>query len=352
MQAQQLLAHLRKEPSLAVGFLPIDRRLPGPLGHVRYLRTVLRFLLYLPALLVQAPRYDVIHAFAASYWSYTLWTASAILAGRVFGKRVLVHYHSGEAEDHLAHWRSAIPTLLLAHAIVVPSPYLAEVFASFGLRTRTIFNVLDTSPLRYRRRGRLRPVFLTNRGLEPIYNVGCVLRAFAIIQRHYPEASLTVAHDGSCRANLEALAAGLGLRNTTFTGRVPPGRMPALYDAADIYLMSPDLDCMPGSILECFAAGLPVVATKAGGIPYMVKHGQTGLLAGCNDHQALAECALWLLEDGNLAARLAERAEAECAQYAAGPVARQWVSLYHELTGREAPPSVPEEPAREEAFSR
>jgi glycosyltransferase involved in cell wall biosynthesis len=189
--------------------------------------------------------------------------------------------------------------------------------------------------------------------LEPLYNVACTLRAFQIVQRRYPEASLTVAHDGSCRARLEALAVELGLENTRFVGRVAPEEMPELYDASDIYLTSPDLDCMPGSILECFAAGLPVVATKAGGIPYIVQHEQTGLLAGCDDHQALADCALWLLEDEELAARLAERAHEECEQYAAGPVTRQWVELYHLLAGRAMEhPHTPAETAQEETVSR
>jgi len=43
--------------------------------------------------------------------------------------------------------------------------------------------------------------------------------------------------------------------------------MTALYDASDVYLMSPDADNMPLSVLECFASGLPVVSSNAGGIP-------------------------------------------------------------------------------------
>jgi glycosyltransferase involved in cell wall biosynthesis len=350
IQAQWLLAQFRQEPSIAAGFLPIDARLFQPLAGIRFLRTLCRFLLCLPALLLTVPRYDIIHAFSASYWSYTLWTLPAILAGRLFRKKVIVHYHSGEAEDHLARWRSAVPSLMLADEIVAPSQYLVNVFAGFGLRSRAISNILDTSRFRYRRRERFRPVFLTNRGLEPVYNVGCVLRAFHLIQQRYPEASLTVAHDGSCRAQLESLARELGLRNTLFAGAVPQETMAELYDAADIYLMSPDMDCTPGSILECFASGLPVVATKAGGVPYVVKHEQTGLLVGCGDHQALADCAMWLLDDQELASILSERARRECEKYKAEPVRREWVGLYRDLMGM--PPVAAEEPELEEALHR
>ncbi|MGE5645469.1 MAG: glycosyltransferase family 4 protein [Acidobacteriota bacterium] len=333
IQAQFLLEQFRKEPSIAAGFLPIDAKLFGPLAAVPFLRTLCRLLLYLASLAATVPRYDIVHAFSASYWSYALWTLPAILAGRLFRKKVIVHYHSGEAEDHLTRWRSAVPTLALAHEIVVASEYLVSVFANFGLRSRAIFNILDASPFHYRRRERLRPVFLTNRGLEPVYNVGCVLRAFEIVQRSCPDASLAVAHDGSSRAQLESLARELKLRNTKFVGSVPRETMARLYDEADIYLMSPDMDCTPGSVLECFASGLPVVATKAGGVPFVVRHEQTGLLVDCGDHEALAASALWLLENQDLAADLAGRARLECAKYEAEPVRREWVRLYRELMG-------------------
>ena len=54
--------------------------------------------------------------------------------------------------------------------------------------------------------------------------------------------------------------------------------MGALYDAADIYLMSPNADNMPLSLLECFAAGLPIVSSTAGGIPNIVEDQTNGLL--------------------------------------------------------------------------
>jgi L-malate glycosyltransferase len=355
VQAERLLAQLRQDRSLEVTFLPLNPRLPHSLAQIPFLRTFARLLLFLPSLFLKVTQHDIIHVFSASYWSYTLWSLPAVVAGRLFGKKVILNYRSGEAEDHLAHWRSAVPGLMLAHEIVAPSKYLVDVFAQFGLASRRIPNILDTTRFHYRRRSPLRPVFLTNRGLEPLYNVDCVLRAFQIVQQRYPDASLAVAHDGSCRPHLEALARELGLRNTRFLGYVPQAKMPELYDAADICLMSPNLDCLPGSILESFASGLPVVATKAGGIPYLVKHEQTGLLVACDDHGALADCALWLLEDRELAARLSEQGLRESEKYKPESVRAAWVDLYHRLLGRPSEQTASEQPAEqvhEEALRR
>lgn len=122
----------------------------------------------------------------------------------------------------------------------MPSGYLVDVFARFGLKARAIFNIIELDRFRFRERGKLRPVFLTSRLLEPLYNVGCVLRAFALIQRRFPEARLTVAGEGWQRKELEKLARKLELRNTEFVGRVAFEKMPELYDEADIYLTATD----------------------------------------------------------------------------------------------------------------
>src|SRR5882672_2970402 len=180
---------------------------------------------------------------------------------------------TGMAEVHLRRWgTSAIPVMRRADALVVSSGYLAAVFARAGLPTQRIANIVDFDRFRFRARPSLRPVFLSNRHLEDLYNVACVLRAFALIQRTYPEARLVVAGDGSQRPALLCLAAELGLRNYEFVGRLAPDRMPSLLDAADVYLNAPNIDNMPGSILEAFASGLPVVTTDAGGIPDIVQH--------------------------------------------------------------------------------
>jgi len=335
VQAQRLLARLREEPSLVADFLPVNPRLPGALGRlqrVKYVRTLATSTAYLASLALRARRYDVLHVFSASYTSFVLAPTPAILAGRLYRKRVVLNYRSGEAEDHLARWRrTAVPTMRLADAVAVPSGYLVDVFARFGLRARSIFNFVDTSRFRFRERRPLRPVFLSNRNFEPLYNVSCVLRAFALIQRRFADARLVVAGDGAQREELRALARQLNLSNVEFVGRVEPQRMPELYDAADVYLNAPNIDNMPGSIIEAYAAGTAVVTTDAGGIPYIVRDGETGLMVSRDDHEAMARAAVRLLEDAELAARLSEAGRAECEKYSWEAVRREWLSLYEEL---------------------
>jgi glycosyltransferase involved in cell wall biosynthesis len=327
IQADQLLRCLANEPSVQVEFLAVNPRLHSALS-MKYVRTLITLVLYLARLRAEIGRADVLHVFTPGYFSFYLAPASALLLGRLLGKRIILNYHDGRAGDHLAHWPIARLVMRLADTIVVPSDYLVEVFARFGFSATRIHNVAETDPVRYRERRPLRPIFLHNRGLAPEYNPACTLRAFAIIQRRYPEARLTIAHSGPLRGQLEMLARSLGLRETHFIGPVSRQEMAALYDSADIYLMSPNADNMPLSLLECFASGLPIVSSSAGGIPNVVEDHRTGLLFPPNDHQAMAACALRLLEEPRLAARLAKNARAEFEKYAWRHIGPQWVALY------------------------
>lgn len=342
-QAVRLLTGLQAEPTLQVDFIPHNPRMPQGfqwLQRIKYLRTILTTLLYWYLLLTRLPRYDIVHVFSASYYSYLLSVAPAILVGKMFGKKVVLNYRSGEADDHLQNWRlTAVPIMKLADAIVVPSGYLVGVFQKYGLKAYAIYNIVELDRFRFRERSPLRPVFLCSRLLEPLYNVGCVLRAFQIIQQRYPSASLTIAADGWMRPDLEQLAKELQLQNTAFIGQVSFEKMPDLYDSADIYLTATELDNMPASITESFASGVAVVTTNAGGIPYILTHEETGLMVNCGDYKGLAESAIRLLEDPALSTKLIRQARESARRFTWPAVRDEWLKRYRALmsTGKLVP---------------
>ena len=220
---------------------------------------------------------DVVHVFSASYWSFLIAPVPAMLVGRLLNKRVVLHYHSGEAEDHLANWGALVhPWLRLADEIVVPSAYLRDVFARHGYSARVIPNVVDLTVFDYRERRPLRPRVLSTRNLERYYRVDLVIEAFA----RFKAQGRRDADDRRLRQR-RAAAARDGARcdgGDAISRKGRPDSMPQLYDDPDIYVNASEVDNQPVSILEAFAAGLPVVSTSAGDIPSMVRHGETGLL--------------------------------------------------------------------------
>jgi L-malate glycosyltransferase len=325
------LAHGLRREGYEVLFVPINPRFPPGLRWLRrvpYMRTVVNESLYVPTL-VRLRRADVAHIFSASYWSFVLSPLPAMLAARSFGKRVVLHYHSGEAADHLARWGVLVhPWLRLADEIVVPSEYLRKIFAHHGYQTRVICNIVETSQFAYRERRPLRPRLLSTRNLESHYGVDNTLEAFARVRARCPDATLTVAGSGSQEGRLRRLAASLGVEGIRFLGRVEPEAMPRLYDEADIFLNSSLIDNQPVSVLEAFAAGLPVVSTGTGDLAAFVRDGETGLLVPPGDPAAMADAVMRLLGDREHAATVARRARQEVERYTWPRVRQQWDAVY------------------------
>jgi glycosyltransferase involved in cell wall biosynthesis len=330
VQAYALVKELRNE-GYEVAFIPVNPRFPKGLQWLRnypYMRTLLNQMLYLPSLL-QLRSADVVHIISASYWSFLIAPIPAILAAKCFGKRIVLHYHSGEAEDHLAHWgRRVHPWLRMVDEIVVPSDYLSLVFARYGYRTRVIQNVIDTSHFEYREQAPLRPRLLSTRNLEPHYRVDNSLKAFALLKGRYPEATLTIAGYGSEEGRLRRLADSLGVDGVRFMGRVEPSAIPDLYGQADIFVNSSIVDNQPLSVLEAFSAGLLVVSTGTGDIAAMVRHGETGLIVSQEAPESMAKAIASLLENPDRALEISRLAKSEVEKYTWAKVREAWRAVY------------------------
>jgi phenylacetate-CoA ligase len=248
-----------------------------------------------------------------------------MLVARLMGRRVILHYHSGEAADHLGRWGVLVhPWLRLAHELVVPSEYLARIFAAHGHAARVIPNIVSLTSFRYRDRSSLRPRLLSTRNLEPYYRVDVILEAFARLRAHLPEATLTVAGYGSEEARLKGMAP-MGVR---FVGRVQPVEMPYLYEFSDVFVNTSVVDNQPVSILEAFAAGLPVVSTPTGDIRALVRDGSTGLVVPHNNPEAVAAAVLQLIERPSQALEMARRARREVTRFTWDAVRDSWLAVY------------------------
>lgn len=333
VMAERLVSDLRND-GLEVEFQPVDS-IPQCIefiGKVKYLRTIVNTCFYVSALMFRVWRYDVVQIFSASYWSFLTSPTPAILVSKICGKKVILNYHSGEAEDHLrrssrlTHWLLRLPD-----EIVVPSQFLVDVFSRFNFNASAIANNVDLRLFAYRARSVFHPKILIARALEPLYNISCAIRAFEVVKSVCPKAKLTILGSGSMRQQLENEVSALGLADVIFAGRIEHSDLPHVYDEHDIFLNTSSIDNMPVSILEAFASGLPVVTTDAGGIPYIVQHGVTGCVVKVDDHDDAAAQILALSRNPDLGIKLARAAKNETKKYTWDTVGPQWISLYCRL---------------------
>jgi glycosyltransferase involved in cell wall biosynthesis len=334
VQADLLLKHWQCDPQVGARLIPIDPELPAAMAwtqRIRYARTLARIPFYWLALWRGLREVDVAHIFSASYWAFLLAPAPALLLARLRGKKTLINYHSGEARDHLARWRTALPILRQADRLVVPSMYLAGVFRDFGLDADVVPNVVDLTQFRYRPRNPLRARLLCSRGFGAYYRVDLVVRAFARVQQEFPDARLCLLGEGEQEAHIRALARQLQLANVDFPGNIGRGKIAQYYDDADIFVNASWLDNMPLSILEAFASGTPVASTAPEGIKYLVEHERTGLLSELGDWEGLARSVLRILRDPDFGRTLADRGFQEVQRYSWEAVRGQWLKVYTDL---------------------
>lgn len=143
-----------------------------------------------------------------------------------------------------------------------------------------------------------------------------LLKAVAILVRQDKRLSLILVGDGQERNTFEAMARGLGIADyTEFTGAVPHNQVMHFLKKGDVFV-APSRITQDGwqeaqglSIAEAMAAGIPVVATNVGGIPFMVRHGETGLLVQPQSPQELADSITFLLSNAEKAAEMARNAQ-------------------------------------------
>ncbi len=290
-QGEELARHLQE----ICGRVDLISRSPS--RPLRLLEVFCRLLLF-------AARYDSICIQTFGRKALIL-EAVAILLARAWRRRVVLCLRGGDLPDSMAQ----SPRLYRwfyrrAQLAVCPSEFLRQALAPHQLAFAVIPNALEPRDYLYRVRSHIRPRLLWMRTFYPYYNPMLALRAFASVHRRYPEARLTMAgFDSGMEQEVRQAAAAMGLP-VAFPGFIPKEEIPAVMDAHDIYLNTPHIDNMPITVIEALLCGLPVVSTSVGGIPYLLRHGETGLLVGDDDAEACAAAIVRLVEEPALGERL------------------------------------------------
>ncbi|MBI2984451.1 MAG: glycosyltransferase [Candidatus Kerfeldbacteria bacterium] len=132
--------------------------------------------------------------------------------------------------------------------------------------------------------------------LRPIYGFDVLLRALAIVVRDYPDVHVLITDQADAQINGLVRSSGVQ-QNVTFVGRLTSGEVVELLRRSDLMVMPSRSESFGVAALEAAACGLPVVASRVGGLPEVVKDGVTGFLIPPGDAEALAKNILRLVGD-------------------------------------------------------
>lgn len=215
--------------------------------------------------------------------------------------------------------------------LVVPSRFLQDVFDKFGYESEVIGNIANVEQFNFKKRKIDVPVVISTRNLTTLYNIECAVKSFAILQNKYPKAIFYIAGDGPEKENLKRLVNKLNLKNVHFLGNLKNEDVVSYIDKSNVFINTSTVDNMPGSILEAFASGLPVVTTNVGGIPYMVEDRVSGLLASNNDYKKIGELLVSVIDDSKLTSKLIDNGYAQILDLKGEIITELWKTTYSQI---------------------
>lgn len=281
---QVLLASLEEPREITVPF----RRLPGRTGWLDYLAASMPL-----KKIIREFKPDLVNAhYVPSYGLLGRQAGFRPLAVTAWGSDLLV-----SAKKSLLHRLRARLALAWADLATCDGGNLEEELIGLGFRREGIVNlplgvdrelILDRPP---KLSGQRLYNIVSTRSLEPVYDVGTIIRAMPKV---FDEAGravrLTVAGDGKLRPELVRLSVKMGVdKNIAFVGRLEHGDLMAELDRSGIYVSASLSDSTSVSLLEAMARGLAPVASDIPGNREWIENGANGLLFRPGDHGDLAQ---------------------------------------------------------------
>jgi len=236
-----------------------------------------------------------------------------------------------------------------ATRVVCISRFIADQLVNWGVLKEKLVIIPSTVPLPDEKlltpehREAVRARFGIASGTKLIGNIAALvghkdhatlLRAAKVLTERRTDVRFVILGDGELKEKLLSLRRELGLEEKVLM----PGFIPQaeeLLPAFDVFAMSSCMEGLGSIVLDAFAAGVPVAATAGGGLPELVRAGETGLLAPVGDAPALADAINSLLENPGLAKEFSSKARKRVeAEFSVARMVEQYQTVYEEILGR------------------
>lgn len=170
--------------------------------------------------------------------------------------------------------------------------------------------------------------------LEEQKNQKLILDAFSLIHKKYPEKELHFYGDGSLRKQLEQRAFSLGLASFVFFHGIA-NNIPEVLSKSGYFVLSSNYEGMPNCLMEAMAVGVPSISTNCpcGGPNYLIKDGKNGFLVECNNSYSIYEKLDILMSDKKLHRAMSLNAKNSSKEYESSVILKKWQCFLEERSG-------------------
>ncbi|MDT8414776.1 MAG: glycosyltransferase family 4 protein [Flavobacteriaceae bacterium] len=212
---------------------------------------------------------------------------------------------------------------------IAPSLYMLDVFIKNGYQnTVHIPNHINLAAYPFTERKSVAAKLLWVRSFKDIYHPQMAVEVAHKLKEKGFEVSLCMVGPALDDTFQKCVARAQALKlDVEFTGRLSKPEWHALSREYDIFINTTHADNLPVSVLEAMALGLPVVSTQVGGIPFLIKHEQNGLLCPDSDAEDMAQQLIRLVENPVLAAKISQAGRLTAEAYDWERIKNKWREL-------------------------
>jgi L-malate glycosyltransferase len=238
------------------------------------------------------------------YSSQNFWYAFLVsILCRVVKVKYITKLHGGNLPYRLEH-NPFLCDIMFKKALYLsaPSKYLIEAFkVKYNKNLVYIPNTIEIENYPFQIREFDSPRLFWLRSFSAIYNPKMAIKVLAKLKKKYPNATLCMV--GPDKENLiedcKKYAIDLGV-NVEFPGRLSKMEWTKLALNYNVFINTTHFDNTPISVIEAMALGLPVISTNVGGIPFLLKNYQEGILVNDDDDDAMVAAVCQVMKDSKL----------------------------------------------------
>ena len=254
---------------------------------------------------------------------------------RVFKIEYIPILHGGNLK-HRINKNPNLSNLIFNHSYknISPSHYLVEVFKTHKYDVVFIANPIKLSEYNFNHRLKCKANILWVRAFQDIYNPQMAIEVLNLLKNKGVDAKLCMVGPDKDRTLLKVkeLICKYNLENRVeLTGFLTKENWYKKAKDFDIFINTTTVDNIPVSVIEAMALGLPVVSTNVGGIPFLIKDSDNGLLVNNNNVIEMTTKIKYLIENDKVASKISANARQFVKQFDSDVVIKKWVQLLKDV---------------------
>ena len=281
------------------------------------LRTLTRILVYSYAVIKNRNKYDIVYTRSLGL----NFLICSILAKKILKKK-LVFLISESRKTHTSFrgkfFRPLLKNVLaISDSLISSSEFLIEEIEDYLTKIdrnklKILNEAVDTTNFKPQNSTNLKNILLTIARVDPVKGLENLLKSIPSIIKIVPDAKLKIVGsipDKNYFKILQRLILELGCEKfVEFVGPIPHDELPEIINKSKIFVLTSKTEASSISTLEAMSCGKPVVVTKVGGMPSLIRNGINGFLVEPNKPEIFAEKIIELLFDGSLREKIGRRA--------------------------------------------